>query len=137
VCAGRPVLREQVEALLRPHQEGDTFLDVPAVGQVAAAESLLSFLRPLAEVLKCVSEATPASLKEINLKVPEWLDEVICRLHFLAALALLLRPWQCSAPSDDTVTKRAGSANHCPRTPASCTANETVYMLRMTNPSKQ
>ena len=45
-CAGRPALRQRVEELLRSHQEADTFLNVPAVEQMAAAEQSLAFLRP-------------------------------------------------------------------------------------------
>src|SRR5262245_20240759 len=45
-CAGRPALRRRVEDLLRSHQEADTFLDVPAMDQVAAADQSLAFLEP-------------------------------------------------------------------------------------------
>src|SRR5262245_22202785 len=45
-CAGRPALRQRIEELLRSHQEADTFLNVPAVEQLAAAESSLAFLGP-------------------------------------------------------------------------------------------
>ncbi len=45
-CAGRPALRRRVEDLLRSHQEADTFLDVPAMEQVAAADQSLAFLGP-------------------------------------------------------------------------------------------
>jgi WD40 repeat protein/tRNA A-37 threonylcarbamoyl transferase component Bud32 len=45
-CAGRPALRQRVEQLLRSHQEADTFLNVPAMEQVAAAEASLAFLAP-------------------------------------------------------------------------------------------
>jgi WD40 repeat protein/tRNA A-37 threonylcarbamoyl transferase component Bud32 len=48
-CAGRPALRQRIEALLQSHQEAGTFLDVPAVEQVAAAEASLSFLQPPGE----------------------------------------------------------------------------------------
>jgi hypothetical protein len=37
-CAGRPALRDRVEALLRSHAEADTFLEVPAMEQMAAAD---------------------------------------------------------------------------------------------------
>jgi WD40 repeat protein/tRNA A-37 threonylcarbamoyl transferase component Bud32 len=45
-CAGRPALRQRIEELLRSHQEADTFLDVPAMEQMAAVEQSLGFLRP-------------------------------------------------------------------------------------------
>jgi WD40 repeat protein/tRNA A-37 threonylcarbamoyl transferase component Bud32 len=45
-CAGRPELRRRVEELLRSHYEADTFLEVPAVEQMAEAEQSLAFLRP-------------------------------------------------------------------------------------------
>jgi serine/threonine protein kinase len=45
-CAGRPALRQRVEELLRSHQEADTFLNVPAIEQLAAAEASLAFLAP-------------------------------------------------------------------------------------------
>jgi len=48
-CAGRPALRNRVEALLRSHAEADTFLDVPAMEQMAAPERELSFLEPAAD----------------------------------------------------------------------------------------
>jgi hypothetical protein len=43
---GRPALRQRVEALLRSHREADSFLNVPAMEQVAAAEAPLTFLEP-------------------------------------------------------------------------------------------
>src|SRR5262249_8947959 len=43
-CAGRPELRQRIEELLRSHQEVDTFLQVPAVQQLADAEQSLAFL---------------------------------------------------------------------------------------------
>jgi WD40 repeat protein/tRNA A-37 threonylcarbamoyl transferase component Bud32 len=45
-CAGRPALRQRVEELLRSHQEAESFLNVPALEQVAAAEQSLTFLGP-------------------------------------------------------------------------------------------
>jgi WD40 repeat protein/serine/threonine protein kinase len=45
-CAGRPGLRERVEALLRSHAEADDFLGTPAMEQLAAAEAALPFLGP-------------------------------------------------------------------------------------------
>src|SRR5262245_31099222 len=44
VCAGRPALRQRVERLLQQHQRDDTFLNVPALEQLAAAEASLAFL---------------------------------------------------------------------------------------------
>jgi WD40 repeat protein len=46
VCAGKPALRRRIEQLLRSHQEAGTFLDVPAVEQLAGAEQALTFLAP-------------------------------------------------------------------------------------------
>jgi WD40 repeat protein/tRNA A-37 threonylcarbamoyl transferase component Bud32 len=43
-CAGRPALRRRVEKLLRLHREDPTFLNVPALEQIAAAEESLAFL---------------------------------------------------------------------------------------------
>src|SRR5215470_11110812 len=48
-CAGRPALRRRVEELLRHHREDPTFLNVPAIEQLAAAEASLAFLGPPAE----------------------------------------------------------------------------------------
>src|SRR6516225_5255118 len=48
-CAGRPALRRRVEELLRSHREAGTFLEVPAVEQVSAADQLLRFLEPAGE----------------------------------------------------------------------------------------
>src|SRR5438105_536390 len=45
-CAGRPALRQRIEELLRSHDEADTFLEVPALEQMAAAERSLAFLGP-------------------------------------------------------------------------------------------
>jgi hypothetical protein len=36
-CAGRPALRQRVEALLRSHREAGDFLGVPALEQLARA----------------------------------------------------------------------------------------------------
>lgn len=46
VCAGQPALRRRVEELLRCHHEDTTFLNVPAMEQLAEAEESLSFLEP-------------------------------------------------------------------------------------------
>jgi WD40 repeat protein/serine/threonine protein kinase len=46
VCANRPALRRRLEELLRLHREDTTFLNVPALEQMAAAEGSLGFLRP-------------------------------------------------------------------------------------------
>src|SRR5262249_24734824 len=48
-CAGRPALRRRVEELLRCHEEDATFLNVPALEQLAATEASLAFLRAPAE----------------------------------------------------------------------------------------
>jgi WD40 repeat protein/tRNA A-37 threonylcarbamoyl transferase component Bud32 len=48
-CAGRPALRQRVEKLLRLHREDPTFLNVPAIDQLALAEESLAFLGPPAE----------------------------------------------------------------------------------------
>src|SRR5262249_14730137 len=48
-CAGRPALRRRVEELLRYHREDPTFLNVPAMEQLAAAEESLAFLGPPTE----------------------------------------------------------------------------------------
>jgi tRNA A-37 threonylcarbamoyl transferase component Bud32 len=48
-CAGRPALRRRVEELLRYHREDTTFLNVPAMEQLAAAEESLAFLGPPTE----------------------------------------------------------------------------------------
>src|SRR5262245_8414394 len=48
-CAGRPALRRRVEELLRYHREDPTYLNVPAMEQLAAAEESLAFLSPPAE----------------------------------------------------------------------------------------
>ena len=45
-CAGRPELRQRIEDLLRSHREADSFLTVPAMEQLAAAEESLAFLGP-------------------------------------------------------------------------------------------
>jgi serine/threonine protein kinase len=41
-CAGRPALRQEVEELLQSHQEADTFVNVPAVEQVAGTPVYMS-----------------------------------------------------------------------------------------------
>jgi WD40 repeat protein len=48
-CAGRPALRRRVEDLLRYNREDTTFLNVPAMEQLAAAEESLAFLGPAGE----------------------------------------------------------------------------------------
>jgi serine/threonine protein kinase len=48
-CAGRPALRRRVVELLRYHREDPTFLNVPAMEQLADAEESLAFLGPPAE----------------------------------------------------------------------------------------
>src|SRR5262249_53420243 len=48
-CAGRTALRRRIEDLLRYHREDTTFLNVPAMEQLAAAEESLAFLGPPAE----------------------------------------------------------------------------------------
>jgi WD40 repeat protein/serine/threonine protein kinase len=48
-CAGRPALRQRVEALLRLHTEADTFLEVPAMEQMAGENEPLTFLEPPCE----------------------------------------------------------------------------------------
>jgi WD40 repeat protein len=45
-CAGRPGLRRRVERLLRSHEAISTFLDVPAMEQLEAANQSLAFLEP-------------------------------------------------------------------------------------------
>src|SRR5262245_38540303 len=45
-CAGKPELRQRIELLLRSHREADTFLDVPAMEQMARDELALTFLAP-------------------------------------------------------------------------------------------
>jgi serine/threonine protein kinase/WD40 repeat protein len=44
VCAGNAALRDRIEALLRSHQEVDTFLEVPAVEQIIQDDRGLAFL---------------------------------------------------------------------------------------------
>jgi serine/threonine protein kinase len=48
-CAGRPALRQRVEALLRLHKEADTFLEVPALEQMYGEIEPLTFLEPPCE----------------------------------------------------------------------------------------
>jgi serine/threonine protein kinase len=43
-CAGKPGLRQRIEDLLRSHAKSETFLGVPAMEQVVAAERALDFL---------------------------------------------------------------------------------------------
>jgi serine/threonine protein kinase len=45
-CAGVPTFRQRIEQLLRAHEELETFLEVPAVEQMVAAERSLTFLGP-------------------------------------------------------------------------------------------
>src|SRR5262249_56383824 len=56
-CCGRPALRRRVEELLRYHQEDPTFLNVPAMEQLAAAAESLAFLGP---------PAAPGSLRRLD-----------------------------------------------------------------------
>jgi serine/threonine protein kinase len=48
-CAGRPALRQRIEALLRSHREAGDFLGVPALKQMASADQSLEFLGPARE----------------------------------------------------------------------------------------
>jgi hypothetical protein len=48
-CAGNPALRERIEALLRSHEQVDTFLEVPAIEQILDEEQRLAFLVPSTE----------------------------------------------------------------------------------------
>src|SRR5947209_610508 len=48
-CGGRPALRRRVEELLWYHEEDPTYLNVPVMEQLAAAEESLAFLGPPAE----------------------------------------------------------------------------------------
>jgi WD40 repeat protein/tRNA A-37 threonylcarbamoyl transferase component Bud32 len=48
-CAGQPALRQRVEQLLRCEREDPTYLNVPVMEQLAAAEDSLAFLGPGAE----------------------------------------------------------------------------------------
>jgi WD40 repeat protein/tRNA A-37 threonylcarbamoyl transferase component Bud32 len=48
-CAGKPALRERVEALLRSHEQVGTFLDVSAIKQLANDDQALAFLAPSTE----------------------------------------------------------------------------------------
>jgi hypothetical protein len=43
-CAGRPELRQRIERLLQAHQTEDTFLEVPAMEQLAKDDKALTFL---------------------------------------------------------------------------------------------
>ena len=52
-CAGRPVLRQRIEDLLHSHQQANTFLNVPAIEQLAAAEESLAYLEPTHEPSGC------------------------------------------------------------------------------------
>jgi WD40 repeat protein/serine/threonine protein kinase len=45
-CAGQPELRRRIEDLLQCHHEGDTFLEVSAVQQVAGDDGALASLAP-------------------------------------------------------------------------------------------
>jgi WD40 repeat protein len=46
VCAGNRVLRQRIEELLSSHEAIGTFLDVPALEQIAAQDEALPFLSP-------------------------------------------------------------------------------------------
>ena len=48
-CAGRPELRQRIERLLQSHGEQDTFLETPALEQLAKGDQALSFLEPAGE----------------------------------------------------------------------------------------
>jgi hypothetical protein len=48
-CAGRPELRRRIERLLRAHQMGGAFLDVPAPEQLLSGDQVLAFLAPPGE----------------------------------------------------------------------------------------
>jgi WD40 repeat protein/serine/threonine protein kinase len=48
-CAGQPGMRQRVEELLRIHETGSSFLNTPALEQMAAAEESLRFLGPARE----------------------------------------------------------------------------------------
>jgi hypothetical protein len=48
-CAGKPELRQRVEALLRAHQNAGDFLDVPAMEQIGSEDQALAFLAPASE----------------------------------------------------------------------------------------
>src|SRR6516225_3531634 len=43
-CAGKPALRRRIEQLLQSHREADTFLEVPAVEQLANDDLARLFL---------------------------------------------------------------------------------------------
>ena len=45
-CAGKPALRQRIEQLLQSDREAETFLDVPALEQLASEERALTFLAP-------------------------------------------------------------------------------------------
>ena len=45
-CAGNAALRDRLEALLRSHQQVDTFLEVPAIEQIVQEDQRLAFLVP-------------------------------------------------------------------------------------------
>jgi WD40 repeat protein/tRNA A-37 threonylcarbamoyl transferase component Bud32 len=46
VCAGKPALRQRIEQLLQSDREAETFLDVPALEQLAGDDQALTFLAP-------------------------------------------------------------------------------------------
>src|SRR5690242_15417598 len=48
-CAGNPAVRERLKALLRTHEEVDTFLEVPAIEQIIKGDQRMAFLGPSAE----------------------------------------------------------------------------------------
>src|SRR5215467_2359996 len=45
-CAGKPELRSRIEKMLRAHQAGSSFLEVPAPEQLARSDQALTFLAP-------------------------------------------------------------------------------------------
>jgi WD40 repeat protein/serine/threonine protein kinase len=48
-CAGNRALRQRIEALLRSHEQADTFLEVPVLEQMVQEEERLAFLVPSTE----------------------------------------------------------------------------------------
>jgi WD40 repeat protein/tRNA A-37 threonylcarbamoyl transferase component Bud32 len=48
-CAGKPALRQRIEQLLESHRQAGSFLDVPAMEQLAGGEHGLTFLAPCRE----------------------------------------------------------------------------------------
>src|SRR6516165_9383395 len=48
-CAGNPALRQRIEALLRSHEQIETFLDGPALEQITRDDQALPILRSSSE----------------------------------------------------------------------------------------